>query len=163
MATSRNLPPSLFFQALTPENHEITSEPSPSYNCIAWAVGDDRQWWWPAPGSPVPGYYWPPAVALEVTVEAFVAAFRSVGFEVCTNAEPEPGFEKIALYLREGTRTHAARMLPDGRWSSKLGKAVDIAHTLEALEGSLYGTASVFLHRPERSVSRDAESAERSA
>ncbi len=45
-------------------------------------------------------------------------------------------FEKIAIYVdTDGVPTHAARQLPDGSWTSKLGDWEDIQHqTLEALE-----------------------------
>jgi hypothetical protein len=44
--------------------------------------------------------------------------------------------------------THAARSLPNGRWTSKLGNGEDIEHiTLAVLEGDLYGKVRVFLKR----------------
>ncbi|MCI0637958.1 MAG: hypothetical protein L0Y72_23715 [Gemmataceae bacterium] len=41
--------------------------------------------------------------------------------------------------------THAARQLPTGRWSSKLGPSEDIEHDLHALEGEIYGTIALKL------------------
>jgi hypothetical protein len=44
---------------------------------------------------------------------------------------------------------HAARSLPNGAWTSKLGDDEDIEHsTLAVLEGREYGRAKVFLKRP---------------
>jgi hypothetical protein len=45
---------------------------------------------------------------------------------------------------------HAARQLPTGRWTSKLGKAVDIEHdTPEGVTGPVYGAVVKFLRRPD--------------
>jgi len=86
-------------------------------------------WWWPAPGR-----YWPAAAPREETLAAFLAAFATLGYAPCASADPEPGVVKIALYAVAGTPTHAARQLPDGRWTSKLGPSIDITHTtLDAL------------------------------
>ena len=55
---------------------------------------------------------------------------------------------------KEGVPSHAARQLPSGHWTSKLGKAEDIRHsTLEAVEsdpnlGLGYGKVAVILKRP---------------
>jgi len=56
-------------------------------------------------------------------------------------------FEKVAIYALDGEPTHAARQLSDGTWTSKLGKDIDITHTLRALEGSTYGQVAAYLKR----------------
>jgi hypothetical protein len=43
---------------------------------------------------------------------------------------------------------HAARQLPSGRWTSKIGVLEDIEHSLRDLEGDEYGTATVLMKRP---------------
>jgi hypothetical protein len=43
-------------------------------------------------------YYWPENVPAELTIEAFVRAYETLGFEVCESVVVEMGFEKIALY-----------------------------------------------------------------
>jgi hypothetical protein len=43
--------------------------------------------------------------------------------------------------------THAARQLPNGRWSSKLGKLEDIEHALDDICGSAYGSVVPVLKR----------------
>jgi hypothetical protein len=88
---------------------------------------------------------------MEETVDAFAAAFRTVGFELCENGKPEPGIEKIAIYALSGKPKHAARQLEDGSWTSKCGRGEDISHTLDGLEGAEYGEPIAFLSRP-RSV-----------
>lgn len=128
---------------LTPGNHMETSPCNPLYNCIAWAAGDCANNWWPFGG------YWPKGVPRDETLEAFVCAFEAHGFELCENPSLEDGFEKIALYLTsDGVPAHAARQLPDGQWTSKLGPLEDITHsTLEAVNCKEYGQAEWFLKR----------------
>lgn len=79
---------------------------------------------------------------------AFVDAFAILGYEPCASGDPERGFEKVALFADgTGTPTHAARLLPNGSWTSKLGPHEDISHTLYGLEGSSYGDVVHFLKR----------------
>lgn len=133
------------FPGLIRVRYDLTSPKDVTYNCIAWAAGDTDNWWWP-----VGDGYWPANVPHEVTVDAFSAAYGTLGYEVCGQPELEPGVERIALFLDmgNGRPTHAAKQLPDGRWTSKLGKLEDIIHeSLDALCGDAYGEAKVFLRR----------------
>ena len=136
------------FPNLNPGEYRVTSEASPVYNCIAWAAGDDTDWWWPDPDS---GNYWPAAAPFEETLASFRAVFEALGYRECATAEREPGFEKVALFVDDdGLPTHAARQLPNGNWTSKLGKWQDIEHQyLNALAGSasLYGNVALLLRR----------------
>jgi hypothetical protein len=78
-------------------------------------------------------------------------AFEALGYEVCADRRVEPGYEKIAIYGLEGEPEHAAKQMPDGSWSSKLGYLNDILHaTLEALEGADYGSVELLMRRPLR-------------
>jgi hypothetical protein len=136
------------FSGLTPGNYQVTSPPDRDYNCIAWAAGDNRNWWWPGPDPEME--YWPPTVPRERTRAAFVAAFATLGYALCENEDPEAGYQKIALFADDdGKPTHAARQLPNGRWSSKIGKADDIEHRLRDLEGTLYGAVVLIMKRVE--------------
>ncbi|MGI8551554.1 MAG: DUF7689 domain-containing protein, partial [Dehalococcoidia bacterium] len=36
-----------FFPALQHSEYSVDSEPTDSYNCIAWASGVTDRWWWP--------------------------------------------------------------------------------------------------------------------
>lgn len=102
--------------------------------------------WWPTPH---PRYYWPNGFPLAETIENFVDTFSSQNFQVCEHSDLEPGYEKIALYAKDGRPKHMARMLPNGRWTSKLGDSYDIEHkALEGLEGSDYGRVTTLLKRP---------------
>lgn len=126
-----------------------TSEPTWEYNCIAWAFHEDDRWWWPDPAGIS---YWPKGVSREVTLDAFIAASETRGFEVCLNADNEPGFEKVVLYAKGGVPTHAARQLLNGNWTSKLGREIDVQHnTPEALVDEIaqldYGRPITYLRR----------------
>lgn len=62
---------------------ERTSEPA-YYNCIAYVVGDLRRKWWPGEYHPhMSPDYWPPGISQDETLEAFVQALMSVGYETC--------------------------------------------------------------------------------
>jgi hypothetical protein len=115
------------------------------YNCIAWAAHDTTDWWEPDPDDL---YYWPQGVPRVYTEAAYIQAYESVGFKRCGDAALETGVEKIALYTYNGQPTHAARQLPDGTWTSKLGPFEDIKHVdLACLEGPLYGEPTVYMMR----------------
>ncbi len=90
-----------------------------------------------------------PLALRDETLAAFVMALGTLAFVPSDNENPESGFEKLALFADvRGVPTHAARQLPTGRWTSKLGEWEDIEHELHALEGELYGTVALVLRRP---------------
>jgi hypothetical protein len=128
---------------LTADNYRVTSPGSWDYNCVAWALGLTDAWWWP-----VPYRYWPAEVAREESLAAFLAVFATHGYSPCPTDEHEPGWEKVVLYAAAGIPTHVARQLPDGRWTSKLGPAVDIEHTtVNDVAGGAYGEVAAVLSR----------------
>ena len=96
------------FPELVNTGYEVTSEINDDYNCIAWAVRDDKNWW-----SHLPGYRWPGPRYPEV--ENLVAVLVGMGFERCENKDLEAGYEKVAVFETDGCWSHAARQLPDGR------------------------------------------------
>jgi hypothetical protein len=135
------------FPHLRPETFSVTSVPDRAYNCVAWAAGVTDDWWWPVDKER--RSFWPPGVARLETLEAFCAAFATLGYAPCPAEEHEAGFEKVALFAdAEGIPTHAARQLVNGRWTSKLGRAEDIEHALHDLEGDIYGSVVLILRRP---------------
>lgn len=135
------------FPLLQVGNYTVTSPKDAKYNCIAWAAGFRDRWWWPI--SPPGGQaYWPPNAPRELTVDAFVKAYKSVGFQPCSDGSLLAGIEKVAIYANNGRPTHAARQLPNGRWTSKLGKHVDMEHAPAGLNGSSYGIVVQYLSRP---------------
>ena len=137
------------FPQLAFTGYGMTSPQTPRYNCIAWAAGDTRKWWWPDPS---PFAYWPPSIPRENTMQRFVEAFGTLGYEPCSDPELEPDVEKVAVYADEdGSPTHAARQLPIGSWTSKLGREEDIEHhDLAGIEGEKYGHVAQLLKRPRR-------------
>ena len=130
------------FPRLTVANHRVTSPATPSYNCVAWAVGDTNHWW-------QPGSYWPvERSAQDFGIDVLEAAFESLGFERCADDSFQPGIEKVALYEMSPFYTHAARQLPDGKWTSKLGRDVDIEHDAPGdVGGGVYGDVVVLMQR----------------
>jgi hypothetical protein len=123
---------------------EITSEKTPEYNCIAWAAEDNSRWWCPTGMS-----YWPPTAPRQETVDAFIAAFGTLGYSPCPDGNLEERVEKVVVYLSNGVPTHMARQLPTGAWTSKLGQSWDIGHSSpEEVSGSAYGLAVQYLSRP---------------
>lgn len=133
------------FPLLNATNSRPTSDEDEGYNCIAWAAGDHGRWWWPDVQEQS---YWPPAVPRTETVEAFTMAFALLGYSERTDASVEPGKKKIAIFVStQGLPTHAARQLPNGWWTSKLGRKIDIEHELSALEGPKYGRVAIVLAR----------------
>ena len=127
------------------EGYTEISPRSRFYNCIAWAVGEDFRPWWPNSKMA----YWPDDVPSRGTVFAFLRLFKNLGYESCSDGSNEEGYEKIAVYALNQGVTHAARQLPNGHWTSKIGiENIDIEHnTIEALEGPFYGRAVRYLRR----------------
>jgi hypothetical protein len=131
------------FPRLTEHNHRVTSPPTPDYNYSAWAAESTERWW-------QPGVFWPiephpDDYGLEILVQAFV----SLGFEQCDDGAFENGYEKVALYGSAFLYTHAARQLPNGRWTSKLGRSEDIEHdSPDDLEDGVYGGVHQYMRRP---------------
>jgi hypothetical protein len=134
-----------YFPNLRETPYHPASPASPEYNCVAWAADDQSQWWWP---DAMRQGYWPREAAREETLQAFEEAYGTLGFSQCDNADLEAHFEKVAIFAKNSVPTHAARQLPDGRWTSKLGTLEDIEHeTLDALEGDWYGRVALLLKR----------------
>jgi hypothetical protein len=136
------------FPDLSRSGYSFTSPPNRDYNCIAWAAGDIKNWWWPVPPD-VKEVFWPVGVTRAETLSAFQEAFASLGYIPCAAADLEQGFEKIALFANEqDVPLHAARQLNTGRWTSKVGELEDIEHALHDMEGIVYGSVVVVMKRP---------------
>src|SRR5947209_8608074 len=138
------------FENITSRDYECHSDPDDDYNCIAWALGKTTQFWWPREEA---GYYWPPGLPKErinqETIENFIAAFKTEGYEPCRHGRRERGYDKIALFVNDfGRPKHAAMLMESGVWSSKLGPSEDILHTsLQCLEGRSYGKVRLFFRK----------------
>lgn len=138
------------FPKLSADNHAIRSQANARYNCVAFAIGDERHWW--QPGLIGGRYRWPQHVPQTDTVTAWAELFLSEGYEPTNSREVEGEFEKIAIFvdLRDMLPSHVAKS--DGKtWKSKLGKGQDIEHSsLDILEGDQcneYGIVERVLRR----------------
>jgi hypothetical protein len=130
---------------LAQTHYRVTSRHTGKYNCLAWAIYEDDRWWSPLPDE---DYYWPEGVPREVSMNTFIKAYETVGFSVCENGDWVPNVEKLAIYATpDGRPQHVARQLPNGFWTSKLGRLEDIEHELEGLEGQMYGAVQKFMAR----------------
>lgn len=136
------------FPNLVPDGYILSSPKTHAYNCVAWAAGDASRWW-------EPGIYWISTPGDELA--ALSGLFATLGFSPCIGEDLESGFEKVALHADDqGNWTHAARQLPDGWWTSKLGPDEDILHrTPQAVVGELYGEVRVIMKRSKSITSGD--------
>lgn len=69
------------FPRLQNEPFEVASPRTTDYNCIGWAAGDNRNWWWPG------GRYWPTGTRADESIPSFIAAFAAFGYECCDSAD----------------------------------------------------------------------------
>lgn len=98
-------------------------------------------------------FYWPPAVPRDSSIAGFIAAFRTLGYDLCSDGSLERGRQKIALYGLPSmggliSATHASRQLESGLWTSKMGPQHDISHLgPEHVCGPVYGHAIHYLSR----------------
>lgn len=123
----------------------ITSPETTAYNCVAWAGGEDSRKWFPDPWDL---YYWPVADG-EDTLDGWISAFATLGYERCEDGGVEAGYARVAIYGFETGPTHVARQLSSGRWTSKLGDGEDIEHEIAGLTGEKYGQVLVYMRRAE--------------
>jgi hypothetical protein len=136
------------FPKLADSGYAIASPMTPAYNCIAFAVGDETQWW--EHGARL--CYWPPSIQRGDNLDSWIHVFELHGYSRTDDESLEQEFEKVAIYVDlDMLPTHVAKQLPDGRWKSKLGKGHDIEHdTLDVLEGDQmdeYGIVAQCLKR----------------
>jgi len=126
------------FPKLVESGYVRTSEESGRYNCVAFSLGDETQYWWPHIAGPNSDTFWPAGLEpAQETLDSFVSMCATFGFALCDGPEREPGFVKIAIFVGppDDSPEHVAVRIASGRWISKMGRDEDIAHTLEALEG----------------------------
>jgi hypothetical protein len=131
------------FPKLVSEGYTLTSDPDEGYNCIAWAAGVDDGWW-----DPADGYPWPNGVPRNYEPDTLVRVFETLGYQRCDDDSLEIDFEKVAIYANGALYEHAAKQLPNGRWTSKMGPDDDIEHgSLRALESDHFGKVTAILKR----------------
>lgn len=148
--------PLLFSSGYEVKSPETIDYKYPIYNCIAFAADDQTQFWWPDQDGDA---YWPEGVKREVTRAAFIQAYETIGYKVCDNGNVEDGYEKIALYEKNGVPTHAAKQIDETWWKSKLGYWEDIEHkTAEAVQTfngiGWYGEVAFYMKRKHKLETR---------
>lgn len=139
----------------------IESPETSGYNCIAWAMGFDDRWVDYLLDSPKK--WWPAGVSRDWRTDTLISAFEAVGFEKCEDGNTEEGYDKVALYrvrpfqdpetdewIDEYGWTHAARVIQDNVYHSKIGPSFDIYHRSgDVFEGTDYGEIYQYMRRPE--------------
>ena len=106
-----------------------TSNKDENYNCIAWAMRLSDRW---VDTIKTAGHWWPNVVTPQCsTQQGLIDAFKALKFEETTNPKPERGYDKVALYYNPNTNlwTHAARILEEHLYHSKIGGLWDIHHS----------------------------------
>ena len=68
------------YSNLSRTDYQVTSPKSQKYNCFVWAAGEDDRWWQPIPEEQ---FYWPDGVPQEETIEAYIQAYQTLGYEIC--------------------------------------------------------------------------------
>ncbi len=113
------------FPRLFGDRYAVTSGRTRRYNCIAWALGRTDAWVQAPPDG-----LWPENILDDGSVQAAVALFESAGFARTHigDVHLESGVDKVAIYGDADGYTHAARQLPNGKWTSKIGELQDIEH-----------------------------------
>jgi hypothetical protein len=139
----------IFFENAPAGSVESISKVTDFYNCVGWAVHRQDEVIWPDEDEQM---RWPVHVPRHETIDAFEQFFRVLGFERCANTDFEVGFEKVAIYARDGATKHVARQYASGRWkgfwTSKLGPAADVRHrAAEVIQGKLYGAVTLNMRR----------------
>lgn len=136
------------FPRLRTSGYQITSKQADQPNCIGWVLYSNL--YFDPSGSIVGGYYWPPGIRRDDSLEAWSELFALHRYTECDDATLEPDSEKIAIYGGpDGEPWHVTRQLISGEWTSKLNKLEDIQHpTLEALIGPDYVEVVRIMRRP---------------
>lgn len=132
---------------LKPTDFHFTSRKKKTYNCLRWAMGKKDIW---VDMDMIQQMHNLDPATLDHSANGYAECLNKYyGYEICENGDSEEGFEKVALYEKNGDWTHIARLLPNGHWTSKMGKLEDIEHyTLESLSGRLYGKFALFMRKP---------------
>ena len=121
-------------------HYRRTSDPTLDYNCLAWAVENDKKWF--DPQRFCVGYYWPAGIDREWNMTNVLQLLALYGYtERADGAHVEGGYVKVAIYAdSDNSPTHFARQLPNGNWTSKAGELMDFEHdNLQCLECDDYG------------------------
>ena len=118
------------FTGLRRDNRFVpTSNKDENYNCIAWAMRLSDRW---VDTQKTAGHWWPSVITQDsYTRQGLIDAFKALKFKVTTSPKPEKGYDKVALYYNPYTNcwSHAARVLEEHLYHSKVGGLWDIHHS----------------------------------
>jgi hypothetical protein len=110
-------------------DYQVLGPATGRYNCIAWSFGITDKCVWPGK-----------------SLELFDGLNARFGYKPADGLDYQcqRGVQKIVLYGKRVNGkfevTHQARQMPDGTWTSKIGKMALIRHrTPDALDGPGYG------------------------
>lgn len=131
---------------------KVTSNFTPLYNCIAWAMGFTDRWVAPVDETDINlmrgrFLWWPEGIEQSQRPEALQAAFEVLGFEVCSSPDYEDGYDKSVLYCKNEKWTHASRILSDEEEHSKFGESWNAHHGRFKFDGSIYGIPYCYMRR----------------
>jgi hypothetical protein len=93
------------FPLLQGETFELSDEDF-NYNCLAYVLGDYKNWWQPPNGR---GNYWPPGFRNDVTVKTVEEIIKLHGFTEELNSTAMPENDAIAIYAEGDEWTHFAK------------------------------------------------------
>jgi hypothetical protein len=123
-------------------NFKFTSFNTDQYNCISWAfeITNRRTQLYDHLGKGI------------IDADEYIQLFNKKGFCETQNRLFEKNKIKIAVYLKKDAFNydfkHVARLLENGKWTSKLGDWEDIEHeTPEDLIGASYGNNIIIMEK----------------
>lgn len=93
--------------------------------------------------------WWPKEVKCDESKESLVGLFQFFGFEMSDNDLPEDGYDKVALYSDGDCWTHAAKIVAQNIFHSKIGTAWDIKHSGgDVFDNTEYGRVFAIMKCP---------------
>lgn len=111
------------------------------FNCLSFSLDMDT-WIWTNEN-------WPKDIPNNLGILSFKLLFEQKGYRNCDNSNYEDGYEKIAIYSKDGnTPSHVSKQT-SGIWKSKTGKYI-IEHELEWLSGNssdTYGDVVIIMKK----------------
>lgn len=130
----------------------VTSNFTPIYNCIAWAMGFTDRWVAVVDSTNINVMrgrftWWPEGIEQSMRPEALKSAFEALGFVACDNYEYEYGYDKSVLYSKDGKWSHASRIVSNFEEHSKFGESWNAHHGRNKFSGSIYGDAYCCMRR----------------
>ena len=132
--------------------YKVTSNKTNRYNCIAWAMRLTDRWVDTVQSA---GHWWPND-KLDHGRQGLIHAFESLRFSMCTDNNRDLLYDKVALYFNPYNNrwSHAARIINETDYHSKLGEGWDIHHSagekhlFKKNDNNTYGFVYAIMKRP---------------